>query len=155
MNKEKINKRLRERRKNDPEYRERTNKQKREFYKRNREKVKKAVKKWNQNGILPEMRRNFYYNFLVQVGCWFDGCKVDDPEILEFHHIEKKSKRKIIGNVIRIPIDKLIKEELNQGFPTCPTHHVLWHLCYGRKRPWRSDEEAQNILIKKKLKFNF
>lgn len=152
-NREKINQRLCEKRKNDPEYRKRVNKQNREFYKRNREKVKQAVRNWNQNGILPEMRKNFYYNYLVQVGCWFEGCKIDDPEILEFHHVEKKLSKRAMGNVTRISINELIKTELQNGFPTCPTHHVLWHLCYGRKRPWRSRKKAREILEQKRLNY--
>lgn len=115
-----------------------TNYQK-EYYKKNRERIRISEKKhyeenWDEirkkhKERYQKIKQEFLSTYKIGKCCDLCGWK-EHPEILQFHHKEKKEKEFTIGN---IPISnrsspnklKLIQKEIKKCILLCPNCHFL------------------------------
>ena len=95
-------------------------KRNKEHYIKNRDRIKLRYIKYHQ-----KIKQDFLLTYKIEKCCSFCGYK-EHPEILQFHHKDKKDKSFTIGNTKKNPT-KAIKEEIEKCFLLCPNCHFLLH----------------------------
>src|SRR4030042_614855 len=86
------------------------------YYQKNREKIKE----------------NFLLKYKLGKYCSFCGYN-EHPEILQFHHKNRKDKSFRISEFRRTPNLLLLNEEINKCILLCPNCHYLFHLKERKK----------------------
>jgi len=126
---------IRERKEHQTEYRK-------EWYKKNKERRSLVGKKWyekNRERIIvhrKERTHNLKEDFLLTYkkgkSCVVCGWN-EHPEILQFHHKDRGTKKFTIGNIaiterITPKNIELVKQEINKCILLCPNCHAVLHL---------------------------
>ena len=95
----------------------------RDYYKKNREK-----RIAHNNKRYAEMKQEFFLTYKKGKSCTSCGYN-EHPEILQFHHKNKREKEFTIGNISATNRkDKaLIKKEIEKCILLCPNCHFLLH----------------------------
>ena len=122
-----------------------TNEYSRKHYRKNIERYKKRVKVNNEK--YKELRRNLIYEFKLSNPC--TSCGESNPIVLEFHHLDPKTKRNDVSNMATHGYSiKSIEEEIEKCVILCANCHRKktakqqnWHSHKQRKRSKTWEEQ--------------
>lgn len=101
------------------------NKANKDWYEKNKATRIKQVQVRKKDQIIKAY--NWKWKYLLNKGCEWDDCDINDPRMLELDHLDRKTKVKSVSEMIRegYTLDT-IKAEAEKCRVLCANHHRLW-----------------------------
>ena len=88
--------------------------------------------------------RIWLHNFLKTKHCEWEGCDVNDPDMLVFDHLSPGEKRGHVSNMVYSPYSlKSIQEEVAKCRVLCANHHQKHTIQQFGYKKWLAEIEAQ------------
>src|SRR2546423_11708058 len=88
--------------------------------------------------------RIWLHNFLKTKHCEWEGCDVNDPDMLVLDHLNPAEKRGHVSNMVYSPYSlKSIQEEVAKCRVLCANHHQKHTIQQFGYKKWLAEIEAQ------------
>ncbi len=79
---------------------------------------------YERNRVYIQRNRKWIYEYLKTKKCEWEGCTVDDPDMLVFDHLNPGEKRDHVSKMVNNPWGlKSIQEEVAKCRVLCANHH--------------------------------